>query len=166
DDADRSLGHPAEYRDDRAANPPEPARKEACDLVSLHVRLPVAEHLGAEEGPATQLLHQCGELGVVRLRRDRAERLAFRGGVLDIVRDPPQERAEPGESALERPSRESEPALAISGELVDALEHGRRRLELEALARRIEPTLGDADDLNTRVVDPPERRVLQNAAEV
>src|SRR6267378_2382471 len=46
DDADRSLGHSAEDRDDRAAYPAKAAREETRDLVGFDVRLPMSEHLG------------------------------------------------------------------------------------------------------------------------
>ena len=126
----------------------------------------MAEHLGAEERAAAQLLEQRGELGVIRLRRDRAEGLALGCGALDIRRDCREERIEAGESAFQSAPREREPALAIASELVDTLEHRRGRICLEVFAGRIDPTFRDGSDLDLRVVDPAKGRVLQHPAEV
>ena len=62
--------------------------------------------------------------------------LAFRGGVLHVrrvlsIRVWPRER-------LKRAARECNYSLAIGRQLVDALQHRRRRVGLQALSRWIE----------------------------
>ena len=126
----------------------------------------MSEHFGAEERPAAQLVDERRELRLVRVRCDAADRLALRALALDVGGDGLGEHGEPSERALECAPRQREPPSAVGGELVDPRDDGCGRPRIKALGQRRELTLGDADDLDALIVEPPKPRPLEDTAEV